>query len=232
MDQNKYDNIKKVKSSQERDEKEDTKHFKSILKFEDCVQFCENRKIPKEVYSKWYYSVGGLYKGRIIIPFRNNATGKIYYYQGRKFNNKIGVKYLSRYGIHNSVYNYYNVDKDKPVIILEGPIDSIFVANSVAVTGLKLKDDRLNDFKQKYFMVDNDNSGNKNAIKLLKLRKYVFNWSKFLKDHKCNRDIKDVNDFIMYNNENIDILTWDMISSYFTNNITDKIYFPVDKQKT
>jgi len=231
MDSKQYNNIKTVKGSQERNEKEDTRHFKSILKFDDCIEFCENRKIPKDVYSKWYYAINGLYKGRIIIPFRNNETNKIYYFQGRKFNNKNGVKYLSRYGDHNSIYNYYNVDKSLPVIILEGPIDSIFVENSIAVTGLKLRSAELDEFSKKYFMVDNDNSGNKQAIKLLKKRKYVFNWSKFLKDHKCIKTVKDVNDFILHNTEDITYLTWDMLSPYFTNNIIDKIFFPVEKEK-
>lgn len=226
--------FKQKRSSSDRDETEDTKGFQKLTKFHDCVEYCESRKIPKEIYSKWYYCTTGIYYGRIVITFRNKQ-GRTYYYQCRSFNNKNGVKYLSRFGDHNSIYNYYNVDSELPVIILEGPIDSIFVENSIAVTGLKLRGDKLNKFKKLYFLLDNDKSGYKKAAELLDERKYVFNWIKFLKDYPCDKKhkIKDVNEFILINPHGITKLTWDIIEPYFTNNPIDKMYFIVkeDKQK-
>lgn len=221
--------FKKKDCSVDRDEKEDTKHFKPLTKFDDCVEYCESRKIPREVYRHWRYATGGVFSGRIIITFRK-PTGKVYYYQGRSFNNKNGVKYLSRFGDHkNTIYNYFCVDETKPVAVLEGPVDCAFVENSIAVTGLKLKGDILNKFKKIYFLLDNDESANKKVLKLLDQRKYVFNWQKFLKDHKC-KGVKDVNDFILKNKEGITMFTWELIEPYFTNNPGDKIYFPVKKK--
>lgn len=219
-----YNNIKSQKVYKDHDEKADVKYFKPIIKYPDAVKFCEDRLIPSSVYKKWKYAVDGKYSGRIIITFLNDK-GKVYYYQGRKFNNNSGMKYLSRYGNHNSIYNYYNVDVSLPVIILEGPIDSVFVDNSVAVTGLKLKGEGLDKFPHKYFMLDNDESGRVRARKLLKHNSYVFNWVKFLKDYKCDGEVKDVNDFILKNIQGITKLTWDIIEQYFTNNINDKIFF-------
>jgi len=217
-------NFKQKKGASDRDEKEDTIGFKKLTKFQDCVDYCVGRGIPKEVYSKWYYCTSGIYNGRIIITFRNDK-GKVHYYQGRSFNNKNGVKYLSRFGDHNSIYNYYNVDPELPVMILEGPIDSVFVENSIAVTGLKLKGEELDKFKRRYFILDNDKSGYKEAVKLLQKRSWVFNWKKFLKDHPCKGEIKDVNDFILNNTCGITKLTWDIVGKYFTNKPMDKIYF-------
>ena len=223
-------NFKKKDCVVDRDEKQDTKHFKPITDFPDCVEYCENRKIPYEVYSKWRYATGGVFFGRIIITFMK-PNGKIYYYQGRAFNNKSGMKYLSRFGEHkNTIYNYYCVDPEKPVPVLEGPIDSAFVENSIAVTGLKLKGDILDKFHKIYFLLDNDDSAFKKAHKLLKEKKYVFNWQKFLTTYKC-KDVKDVNDFILKNTHGITKLTWDIIEPYFTNNISDKIYFPIKTKK-
>lgn len=233
-----YDNkeykFKQKKSMDDRDEKEDIKHFKSIMNYSDCVDWCESRLIPKEIYSKWKYATGGIYSGRIMIYFYHNGKGKPYYYQGRAFdgNSLKGVKYLSRFGDYNSIYNFYNVDPELPVIILEGPIDSVFVENSIAVTGLKLKDSRLDTFKYKYFMVDNDNSGYKSALKLLQQKKHVFNWMKFLKDYPCEGKVKDVNDFICKNTMGIEKLTWEIVEPYFTNSYTDKMYFPYVKTNT
>ena len=221
----------KKSGASERDESDDTKGFKKLTKFPDCVKYCEDRKIPKEIYSKWYYCTTGIYYGRIVITFRNKQ-GRTYYYQCRSFNNKNGVKYLSRFGDHNSIYNYYNVDAELPVVILEGPIDSIFVENSIAVTGLKLKGDKLKKFKKTYFLLDNDKSAFKKATELLcEDRRYVFNWVKFLKDYPCEGSIKDVNDFIRKNSYGIEKLTWDIIEPYFTNNPMDKMYFIVKDDK-
>jgi hypothetical protein len=55
--------------------------------------------------------------------------------------------------------------------------------------------------------------------------KYKFNWKLFLKDHPCNAPIKDVNDFILHNTENIEKLTYPVLEKYFTNNVINKIYF-------
>ena len=32
-------------------------------------------------------------------------------------------------------YNEWKVDPDKPVIVVEGPIDSMFISNSIAMVG-------------------------------------------------------------------------------------------------
>lgn len=205
------------------EEKTYTKFFKNILAFPDAVSFCERRMIPKEVYSTWYYAIDGKYKKRIIIPFRNDKN-KIYYYQGRILEGSI-LKYLSRKGDYNSIYNFYLVDRDKPVVVLEGPIDSIFVENSVAVTGLKLKDEKLNNFPYKYYLLDNDKSGFKKSIKMLSQGNYVFNWTLFLKDHDCTGPVKDVNDFILKNKHGITKLTFAYIKKYFTKSQFHIIYF-------
>jgi hypothetical protein len=108
---------------------------------------------------------------------------------------------------------------------------SIFGENSIAVTGLRLKGDILQKFKEVYFLLDNDLSANKKVHKLLDKRSYVFNWKKVLKDYKGKTEVKDVNDFILNNTKGITILTWDIISPYFTNKISDKIYFPLVDNK-
>lgn len=221
----KYKNIKTQKhKNNPSEEKNNVIYFKKINKFPSAVEFCKRRKIPEEIYNKWFYATGGLYKNRIIIPFYNDK-GKIYYYQGRSLYKNTNIKYLSRKGDYNSIYNFYLVDKNKPVIVLEGPIDSIFVENAVGVTGLKLMLKELDEFENKYFLIDNDKDGKKKCLKMLKESKYVFNWSLFLKKYNCNKPIKDVNDFILYNKHGITKLTWDIIKYFFTNNNYDKIYF-------
>ena len=219
-----YDNIKYEKESEE-NEQETTKSFKKATKYEAVVEYCEKRRIPKEIYSKWFYAEDGKFADRMIIPFYDH-NGKIYYYQGRAMNDWMIPKYKSRKGSnHISIYGYYLVDRTKPVVILEGPIDSLFVENAIGVTGLKVKDPRLVEFEQKYFLLDNDPDARKVCCKLIDAGQYVFNWDKFLSDHKYEGKIKDVNDFILKNKDGIDRLTWDLIGPYFTKKSFDKISF-------
>lgn len=220
----KIDKIKFKKVEKEFDEKKNVSFFKSIIKYPKLMKYCKDRLIPEEIYSKWFYSTGGMYEGRLIIPFFDDK-GKIYYYQGRDLKPNSDCKYLSRMGDKLiSVYNYYLVDRSLPVIILEGPIDSMFVENSVAETGLK-KSKHLDDFPLKYYMLDNDKAGKKKSIKLLSDGQYVFNWKLFLREYPCSGDVKDVNDFIKFNNAGIRKLNFKMLEKYFTNSTNYKVFF-------
>lgn len=219
-----YKNIATLKE-EEVNEAEIIKTFKPILKYPEVVEYCEKRKISEAIYSKWFYCEEGKFKNRMIIPFYN-AKGKIYYYQGRSMKSWLDPKYKSRKGNKFiSVYNYYLADRSKEVPVLEGPIDSTFVENSIAVTGLKVGDDRLADFPNRRFMLDNDVSGRAKSKKLLDKGEYVFMWSKFLENYKYDGKIKDVNDFVLSNKDGVSYLTWDMIAPYFTNRKFDSILF-------
>lgn len=214
-------------------ESEHTKHFIHILNgegliFEKSIKLCIDRNIPEIVWQKWFVATGGMYKNRLIIPFFDKE-GKIYYYQGRSLLDNMTPKYLSRAGDYNSVYNYYLVDKSQPVPILEGPIDSIFVENSIAVTGVKIDDKKLEDFPNRRFLIDYDGEGadNKTKLKVIELLskgEYVFCWKKFIKEYRLpNRDKWDVNDVLLYLKK--DKFTFKEIEPFFTNNLYDKIYF-------
>ena len=221
-----YKNIMTAKPKLEaEDEKTLIKTFKKIDKFPFVLEYCEARKIPKSIYMKWFFAEEGPFENRLIIPFYN-AKGGIYYYQGRSMYSWMIPKYKSRKGSEcNSIYNFYCVNRDKPVAILEGPIDSIFTENSIGVTGLKVKDARLANFSNRFFLLDNDVSGRKTCLKLLDAGEYVFNWEKFLSRHSYTDDVKDVNDFIRYNTEGIIKLTYSMMEECITNSIADKRSF-------
>lgn len=224
--ENKFKNIRKKRQEKIGGDKEKkyTKYFEPITSHPKIVDICINRKIPKDVYDKWFFATDGKFKNRIIIPFYNDK-GKIYYYQGRSIYKWMTPKYKSRLGDYNNIYNYYIVDKKEPVIVVEGPLDSLFLSPSIAVTGLKVKDKKLSVFKEKYYLLDNDTSGKEMSLKLILDGQCVFNWSKFLKDYPCNEEVKDVNDFIIHNQNGIEHLTFDTLKPYFTKNLFDKIYF-------
>lgn len=197
---------------------------KDIPILKDAISFCESRKIPKEIWEKFYVSVDGKYKNRLIIPFYKK-NGKIEYYQGRTL---VGEepKYKSMVG-EKKIYNFDFVDQSKPIIALEGPIDSMFVENSIAIIGVSSsigQDEILNKLDIRYLM-DCDVTGKKISINLIKQGKYVFNWKKFIRDHNLPEKKKwDINEYILHTNlENK--LKFENIKKYFTKDLYDIIWF-------
>lgn len=211
----------------EKVESDDVKHFSKILNgsgelFSLALEYCKFRKIPENVYSKFFVGTGGVFQGRLVIPFYDNF-GKIYYYTGRTL---IGStpKYLNRRFGDKKIYNIFQIDKTLPVMVLEGPIDSMFVKNSIAIVGLKMSDgnfEELKDFK-KYFILDNDKGGRKNSLKWLQKEEFVFNWKKFLTDLKLD-GVKDINDLVLKTGK-VE-WTFEDFKDYFTNDILDGVWF-------
>lgn len=209
------------------DEKDDLKKFVSIVSegevFELAIKYCIERKIPESVWKKFFVATGGTYQGRMIIPFYDKL-GKIYYYQGRTL---IGShpKYLNRKVGPKRVYGNHFLELSKPVMIVEGPIDSLFLENSIAILGLSFSEsvkEVLDKIQSRYYILDNDSDGRREARKLLEQGEYVFLWDKFLVDVGLKGEkIKDVNDAILKLNK--EKFTFKDLEKYFTNNIYEGV---------
>lgn len=212
------------------EERKAAKYFVSIKSNNKLSQiaknYCEKRQIPEEFWSKFYVSIGGKYKNRMIIPFYNR-DGSIYYYQARDL---VGLtpKYLNRKTNRDSaIYGIDFVNKNEPVIVTEGPIDSMFIENGIATLGLSITDEvreQLDSLKCHY-LFDNDEPGKQASLKYIDMGHKVFNWSKYLKDHKIrNQNIKDINDLFIETNR-VDKFSYNDFSSYFTSSYFDRVYF-------
>lgn len=218
---------KPIKTKKEVDniEKKNASHFVPILKgdgslFKIAREFCENRRIPESIWHKWFVATGGAYKNRIIIPFFDDK-GKIYFYQGRALYKWMEPKYMARQGNElNVTYNDYNVDSSKPVICVEGAIDSMFVENSIAVSGL-----RVNDVNGYYFLLDNDKPGKKKSEKLLKKGEWVFLWKKYLEFNPMLPEPKDINDAILATGK--EKFTFEELKPFFTKSIFDSVWLMI-----
>ena len=209
-------------------EKDDVKHFQPILKgdseiFEKAREECIRRKLPENLWKEFFVATGGVFQGRMIIPFYDNL-GKIYYYQGRTL---IGSdpKYLNRRFGEKEIYGIYRIDRSLPVIIEEGPIDSMFVKNCISILGLKFTEKVRTEIRglRCFYLLDNDKDGKKNSLKLLKDGKFVFCWERFLKDMNIKEKIKDVNDLVLVTGK----LEWcfEDFKKYFTADAFDSDWF-------
>lgn len=194
--------------------------------FDKARDFCIKRKIPKEIWDKWFVSTKGDFGGRLIIPFFDNE-GKIYHYQARTLCGQ-EPKYLNRVNNEkiNSIYNKYSVDKTKPIIVQEGPINALFVENSIATCGLSFADDFIIELEKLgtlWFLFDYDEPGLDKSKKMLEQGKTVFLWKKF--QHSWgfpNKEKWDMNDLCIASHRNI--FKMEELKPFFTNSNFDSIW--------
>lgn len=216
-----------------REEKTDVeKEFSTFIPIKNCPpelkekvkNFCVSRCIPKERIKEFRVAVKGKYKNRIVIP-AFNKEGRVVYFQCRTLGNET-PKYLnsatSKEGV---IYGIERVKKNIPVIVLEGPIDSMFVENGVATFGCgypKEIQNELNKYSCLYLM-DNDKAGNAKMRELLNSGYYVFDWSKFLRRNGITEKVKDINDYIKIKGQKG--LSVEELKGYFTNSAFDMVRF-------
>lgn len=225
--------LKKKLSDEEKvlaeEEKKYVKHFKPLTNMTDPLvikanEFIQRRMIPEKYAKGFFVCTDGKYYGRIIIPFYGRKND-IQYYQARDLVGR-EPKYLNRkLNKDKALFQGDTVNKDRPVIVLEGPIDAMFIENSVATMGVSIKKDvqkKLNKMRC-YYLLDNDLAGFTLSIKLLKEKKPIFLWAKFIKDYKLPKDCKDINDTYIYLNKKQQF-KFEELSKYFTTNILDQIY--------
>lgn len=175
--------------------------------------FIEQRKIPiknrkigyTETFGKLAKEFNSDYNllddKRIIIPIfdeHNQCIG----IQGRSLKN-IKPKYITLKRNENIklIYGTEKIDKSKPIFIVEGPIDSLFIPNTIACLGvgnfLEVREKFQN--QDLIFILDNE-PRNKNVVdvmkKLIDKNEKVCIFPQFIKD-------KDINDMVL---KNIDVV--------------------------
>lgn len=211
---------------------DDLKYFKPIMSNEHNKFFkiakclCETRKIPVEVWKKWFVAIDGKYVGRLIIPFYDDK-GFIYYFQARALSSDYSNKYINMVENRDeAIYNIHFIDRKKPVMLVEGPIDSLFLENAIAVCGLKFgeKIQKSIDEIKPHYLLDYDKDGMSKSLELLMQGKSVFLWEKFKRENNLiNREKWDVNDAYLFLQRE-EPFTFEELKSYFSTSIYDKIY--------
>jgi hypothetical protein len=117
----------------------------------------------------------------------------------------LGQKYIEEEdGIENisfnldrlsGIFNIMNVDMGKTVTILEGPIDSLGVDNSIALqSAAKNFEGFFDTMENVRYLFDNDKTGKQMSLQKLKEHKTVFLWGQYLKALDTKEKVKDVND--------------------------------------
>ena len=135
-----------------------------------AVKFLLDRALPREAWNdiyfcpKFYQFTNTLVENkfpsldgdhpRMIIPFRKE-NGQIFAYQGRAFGNE-PQKYITIIldKDYPKIFGMDRVDPHNTIYVTEGPLDSLFIENAVAVAQSDL---RIQQFKDKCILVpDNE----------------------------------------------------------------------------
>jgi hypothetical protein len=123
----------------------------------------------------------------------------------------------------NTLSLYYGImlaNFESSVTVFEGPIDSMLISNSIAISGADKPTQMFDEIPTIRYLFDNDVVGRKFMEKKLKRKKTVFMWAKLLKDYKIKDKIKDFNELIVYcwKNQNEAVKH---TNKYFTSNPLD-----------
>jgi len=151
-------------------------------------KYCEERRLLTAVNSckKFYVSLEDkIHKNRLVIPFFGE-NNKVISYQTRALTNNQFPKYLTKFG-EKELFNFQNVSSEIPyVFVFEGPIDSMFVKNGVAMAALAPTDKQIQQLNslinyQQIYVFDNDKNNKQVSAKIkkyIKAGKRIFIWPK------------------------------------------------------
>lgn len=176
-------------------------------------KYIENRRIPSSRHYKLYYApkfkswVQSFYpdmlkdtkdEPRLVIPFID-SKGKLFGFTARAFDDK-SLRYITIM-LDESMPKIFGLDTlnpDKRFFVVEGPIDSLFLDNAIAMAGADIK--HIND--NAVYVFDNE-PRNKQVVdrieKMIEAGHKVVIWPPYVKE-------KDINDMVLSGYENIENL--------------------------
>lgn len=182
----------------------------------EALRYCRKRKIPEKFYKELLYiddfsklNKIKFYKEyeylprdkRLIIPYYDNKNHLIGF-QGRTLENH-SIRYMTMkiYDVP-MIYGLHRWNKDKITFVTEGPIDSLFLPNAIAVSGADFqKIESIIDKKRTIIILDNERRNVEITARYEKLIDAGFNlviWDKRVKQ-------KDINDLVLsgYNSKKL-----------------------------
>lgn len=134
-------------------------------------QYLLNRKIPEKDLKKFHYcpefkkwtnkhieifNSTDLDDERIIIPLKD-LEGNLFGYQGRSLHPDAKLRYITIMLDESvpKVYGLDQIDKSQKVYITEGPFDSLFLSNAIAMCGSDVSLDSFS-FSEVVYVLDNE----------------------------------------------------------------------------
>jgi hypothetical protein len=196
-------------------------------------KFVDDRQIPSRTHHqlffapKFYEWVNSLVPNkfpnldgdhpRLVIPFFDEDN-KMFAFQGRAFG-KENPKYITIIldSKKDKVYGLNNVDWNKKVYVVEGPIDSLFLENCIATAQSDL---RIKDKKDNVILIPDNEPRNKEIVK--QIERFINDgysvvlWPEYVKE-------KDINEMVLSGRTDTEIKT--IINEHVYSGIQAKTQF-------
>lgn len=206
-----------------------------------AVQYLINRKIPQNKWDLLYFaprfkaytnSVSAKFQEpildehpRMIIPFFKQ-NGKCFAFQGRAYGSEEPKYYTIKVDeTEEKIYGLDRLDFSRRIYVVEGPIDSLFLPNAIAVSGASFDTPTIRQLLTNATIVMDNEPRNKDIVK--QLDKYInlgYNVCMF----PDNIQEKDINDMVLAGRSTDEIL--EIINTNTTSGMEAKLKFSTWKK--
>jgi len=206
-----------------------------------AVQYLINRKIPQNKWDLLYFaprfksytnSVSAKFQEpildehpRMIIPFFK-PNGKCFAFQGRAYGSEEPKYYTIKVDeTEEKIYGLDRLDFSRRIYVVEGPIDSLFLPNAIAVSGASFDTPTIRQLLTNATIVMDNEPRNKDIVK--QLDKYInlgYNVCMF----PDNIQEKDINDMVLAGRSIDEIL--EIINTNTTSGMEAKLKFSTWKK--
>lgn len=175
-----------------------------------AVHYIHSRQIPKDKWKLLYYTpkfkkftntitpkfiepIEGEHP-RLIIPYLDKH-GKCFAFQGRAFGDEQPKYYTIKIDEEREkIYGIDRLDYSKKIFVVEGPIDSLFLPNAIAVSGASFDTPFVRSILTNATLVIDNEPRNKEIVKLV--GKYIdIGYSVTLLPEEIKQ--KDINEMIL-----------------------------------
>ncbi len=165
-------------------------------------EYLLKRQIPEKYLSKFYYAEDfhawaktdtKLKESRIVIPLMSKS-GKLFGFQGRALDKTAKLRYITTIldDKYVKLFGLDSLDFDRTIYVTEGPFDSLFLSNAIAMCGSDVYLEK-SIYRDRIFVLDNE-PRNLQIVqrydKLITAGEKVVIWPSIIKE-------KDINDMVI-----------------------------------
>jgi len=181
------------------------------------LQYIKNRQIPKDKWKLLYFAPK--FKAytntvipkfqepivdehpRLIIPYFTTA-GKCFAYQARAFGKEEPKYYTIKVDeTQEKIYGLDRLDYSKRIYVVEGPIDSLFLPNAIAVSGASFDTPTIRQLLANATIIMDNEPRSKEIVKLLDKNIKAGYTVCMLPEHITQ---KDINELVLHSGMTID----------------------------
>jgi hypothetical protein len=177
--------------------------FKDVEAGDPAFFYLRNRLLSNKLENFMYSP-----KDRRIVVLNRAPENRVIGFQTRSINKRINSRYLT-YDIEkiyeefgkslevdentlisikklSTLFGVMLVDFQREVTMFEGPIDAMFINNSIGLATATRSTEEFDEIPTIRYMFDNDETGKKKMMQKLKRGKKIFTWQKFFKETRID----------------------------------------------